>query len=153
MIHQMNHQESIRHWFAPRTITSIGHAILASSSGSLSCVDIKMNDPSDEPSGNYETWFAARTITSIGHAILASSSGSLSCVDIKTGLHSQSFCDYSRNFTKVNSKFWRICKKCLRELTYCLTRSQCPENFLTNPSKLRIYQCKIPTVITETLIV
>jgi hypothetical protein len=26
-------------------------------------------------------------------------------------------------------------------------------SFLTNPSKLRIYLCKIPTVITETLIV
>jgi hypothetical protein len=28
-----------------------------------------------------------------------------------------------------------------------------PETFLANPSKLRIYLCKIPTVITETLIV
>ena len=27
------------------------------------------------------------------------------------------------------------------------------ESVLTNPSKLRIYPCKIPTVITETLIV
>ncbi len=26
------------------------------------------------------------------------------------------FCDHSRNFAKVNSKFLRICKKCLREL-------------------------------------
>ena len=26
-------------------------------------------------------------------------------------------------------------------------------SILTNPSKLKIYQCKIPTVITETLIV
>jgi hypothetical protein len=38
------------------------------------------------------------------------------------------------------------------ELTLCLTVSQFPETFLTNPSKLRIYPCKIPTVITETLI-
>jgi hypothetical protein len=30
-----------------------------------------------------------------------------------------------------------------------LTLSQ---TFLTNPSRLRIYQCKIPTVITEVLI-
>jgi hypothetical protein len=28
-----------------------------------------------------------------------------------------------------------------------------PQTFLTNPSKLRIYPCKIPAVITETLIV
>ena len=35
----------------------------------------------------------------------------------------------------------------------CLTTSQFPQTFLTNPSKLRIYRCKIPTVITETLIV
>ena len=25
-----------------------------------------------------------------------------------------------------------------------------PQTFLTNPSKLRIYLCKIPTVMTET---
>jgi hypothetical protein len=38
------------------------------------------------------------------------------------GLHDyQSFCDHSRNFAWVNSKFWRICKKCLKELTQCLT--------------------------------
>ena len=53
----------------------------------------------------------------------------------------------------VNSKFWRICTKCLRELTQCKTTSQFPKKFLTNPSKLRIYPCKIPTVITETSIV
>jgi hypothetical protein len=29
--------------------------------------------------------------------------------------------------------------------------SQFARTFLTNPSKLRIYLCKIPTVITETL--
>jgi hypothetical protein len=28
--------------------------------------------------------------------------------------------------------------------------SQFPQTFLTNPSKLRIYLCKIPTVMTET---
>jgi hypothetical protein len=40
------------------------------------------------------------------------------------------------------------------ELTHCLTLrlSRFPRTFLTNPSKLRIYRCKIPTVITETLI-
>jgi hypothetical protein len=32
-----------------------------------------------------------------------------------------------------------------------LRLSQSPQTFLTNPSKLRIYLCKIPTVITETL--
>jgi hypothetical protein len=42
---------------------------------------------------------------------------------VKVGLHYQSFCDHSRNFAWVNSKFWRICKKCLRELTRCLTQS------------------------------
>ena len=30
--------------------------------------------------------------------------------------------------------------------------SQFPQTFLTNPSKLRIYLCEIPTVITETVI-
>ena len=33
------------------------------------------------------------------------------------------------------------------------TYSQFPQTFLTNPSKLRIYLCKIRTVITEILIV
>ena len=44
----------------------------------------------------------------------------------------------------VNSKFWMICKKFLREMTHCLTLSQFPQIFLTNiyPSKLR--KCKIP---------
>ena len=36
------------------------------------------------------------------------------------------------------------------ETDLVLTLSQLPETFLTNPSKLRIYLCKIPTVITET---
>ena len=31
--------------------------------------------------------------------------------------------------------------------------SQFPETLTRNPSKLRIYPCKIPTVITETLLV
>jgi hypothetical protein len=30
-------------------------------------------------------------------------------------------------------------------MTRCLTLSQFPQIFLTNPSKLRIYLCKIPT--------
>jgi hypothetical protein len=47
-------------------------------------------------------------------------------------VHYQSFCDGSRNFSSVNSKFWRICKKCFRELTIVF-----PQSFLTNPSKLR----------------
>jgi hypothetical protein len=38
---------------------------------------------------------------------------------VKPGLHYQSFCDHSRNFASVNSKFWRICRKCLRKLTEC----------------------------------
>jgi hypothetical protein len=37
------------------------------------------------------------------------------------------------------------------ELTLYLTLSQFLQTFLTNPSKLRIYLCKIPTVTTETL--
>ena len=35
----------------------------------------------------------------------------------------------------------------------CLTLNQFPQTFLTNPSKLRIYLWKIPTMIAETLIV
>jgi hypothetical protein len=31
--------------------------------------------------------------------------------------------------------------------------SQFAETVLTNPSKLRTYSCKIPTMITETLVV
>jgi hypothetical protein len=31
-------------------------------------------------------------------------------------MHCQSFCDRSRNFASVNSKFLQICKKYLREL-------------------------------------
>jgi hypothetical protein len=34
-----------------------------------------------------------------------------------------------------------------------LTRNQFPQTLLTNPSKLRIYLRRIPTVITETLTV
>ena len=47
----------------------------------------------------------------------------------------------------------RFIHKCLRELNKCLTPSQFPQTFLTNPSKHRIYLCQIPTVIRETLIV
>jgi hypothetical protein len=74
---------------------------------------------------------------------------------IKFGLHLvyQRFCDHGRNVAWVNSRFCRICNKCLRELTQCLTLSHFAQTFLTNPSKLRICPCKIPTVITETLIV
>jgi hypothetical protein len=36
---------------------------------------------------------------------------------LKPGFHYQSFCDHSRNFAKVNSTFWRICKKYLREIS------------------------------------
>ena len=32
-----------------------------------------------------------------------------------------------------------------------ISNPEFPQTFLTNPSKLRIYLCKIPTVITETL--
>jgi hypothetical protein len=35
---------------------------------------------------------------------------------VKSSSQSQSFCDHSRNFAWRNSKFWRICKKCLRKL-------------------------------------
>ena len=38
-------------------------------------------------------------------------------------------------------------------MTRCLSLSQFPQTFLTNPLKLTIYLRKIPTVITETLMV
>jgi hypothetical protein len=59
---------------------------------------------------------------------------------LKAGLHYQSFCDHSStNFAKLNSKFWRICKKCFRELIQSQTMSQFPQKVhLTNPSKRRI---------------
>ena len=41
----------------------------------------------------------------------------------------------------------RMCKKCFWELTQ--TFSQFLQTFLTNPSKLRIYLFKIPTVIAD----
>ena len=44
------------------------------------------------------------------------------------------------------------CTKCLSELIQSLTR-HFPQERLTNHAKLRVYPCKIPTVITETLIV
>jgi hypothetical protein len=70
------------------------------------------------------------------------------CQLVKFGLHNikVSVITCSRNFALVNSKFWRICKKCFRELTQCLPLSEFPQTFLTNPSQLRIYPCKIPTV-------
>lgn len=49
--------------------------------------------------------------------------------DIKAGLHYQSFCDHSRNFGKVNSKFWKICKKSLMQLSQYLTLSHFPQTF------------------------
>ena len=59
----------------------------------------------------------------------------------KTGLYHHSFCDHSRlHLTRLH-------------LTPCLTLSQFPQTFLTSPSKLRNQPCKIPTVITETLMV
>jgi hypothetical protein len=36
-------------------------------------------------------------------------------------------------------------------MTRCLTLSQFPQTFLTNPLKLRIYQCKIPTIWSQKL--
>jgi hypothetical protein len=38
-------------------------------------------------------------------------------------------------------------------LPAAISNPEFPQTFLTNPSKLRIYLCKIPAVITETLIV
>jgi hypothetical protein len=38
------------------------------------------------------------------------------------------------------------------EGTDSVFNTEFPQTFLTNPSKLRIYLCKIPAVITETLI-
>jgi hypothetical protein len=48
--------------------------------------------------------------------------------------------------TSISALFYSV-------YTLCLTLRQFPQTFLTNPSKLRIYLRKIPTVITETLIV
>ena len=39
------------------------------------------------------------------------------------------------------------------ETDLVLKLRQFSHTFLTNPSKLRVYPCKIPTVITEALIV
>jgi hypothetical protein len=39
------------------------------------------------------------------------------------------------------------------EGTDSLFNTESPQTFLRNPSKLGIYLCKIPTVITDTLIV
>ena len=61
-------------------------------------------------------------------------------------LRYQSFCDRCRN--SAHSMFWRVCKKCLKELALKTLGS----SNLTNPSKLRIYRRKISTVITETSI-
>jgi hypothetical protein len=68
---------------------------------------------------------------------------------LNPSLHYQSYCEHSRNFASVNFKFWRICKKCLRELTWCLLVTRSEVSFLQtlssiNPSKLRIYLRKIP---------
>ena len=62
-----------------------------------------------------------------------------SAMGLSLGLHYQCFYNHSGNFASVNSKFWRICKKRLRELTQWLTSSQFVQTFLTNPSKRRIY--------------
>jgi hypothetical protein len=66
---------------------------------------------------------------------------------LKPGSHYQSSCSHSRNFAWVNSKFWRICKKCLMELTSCLTLSPFLQTFLANPSKRRMYPWNIPIVL------
>lgn len=60
---------------------------------------------------------------------------------------SLSFCDQSRNFTWVNPKFWRYCKKFSRKLNLWIIPGQFPRKFLTNCSKLRNYSCKIPGVV------
>jgi hypothetical protein len=44
-------------------------------------------------------------------------------------------------------------KQCFLVCPGLWTSSKFPQTFLTNAAKLRIYRCKIPTVITETLIV
>jgi hypothetical protein len=75
-------------------------------------------------------------------------------VIIKAGfIHYQSVITAGRNFAWMNAgKFHKtICKNCLRALARCWTPSQVLQWCLTNPSKLRIYPCKIPTVITEAL--
>jgi hypothetical protein len=62
------------------------------------------------------------------------------------------FCDHSRNFWWINSRFWRTCKKWLRELTQCcLLQQLINQTFLTNPSKLRIYPWKIVLLVLWSL--
>ena len=39
------------------------------------------------------------------------------------------------------------------EGTDSLSNTELPQTFLTNPSKRRIYLCKIPSLIPETLVV
>ena len=60
----------------------------------------------------------------------------------KACLHCQSFCG---GF---------VIKKCPKKLTRkCLALNQFPQTFLTNPLKRRIDQSKVPTVVTETLMI
>jgi hypothetical protein len=70
---------------------------------------------------------------------------------LKAGLHYHSFCDHSGNFAQVNLKFLEDLQMFKR--TECLMLTQYPSNISYKSSKTRIYLCKIPTVITETLIV
>ena len=51
----------------------------------------------------------------------------------------------------LHSTFWRFVKKCLWENQ--LVFGQIPQTFLINSSKLKMYLCEIPTVVTETLVV
>ena len=69
---------------------------------------------------------------------------------VKVGLAYQRFCDHRKHSAKVNSKFWRICKKCLRELSvkHCVSSINYFLQILET-----IYLHKIPAVITEALMV
>ena len=57
----------------------------------------------------------------------------------KSALHNQDFCDHSRNFAEVNSKFRRICKKCLRELIQLFPQTSYKSFKTLNFSTLKSY--------------
>ena len=60
------------------------------------------------------------------------------CSIYKADLNYQSFCDHSRNFAWVNSKFWRICNKCSRVNTRSLSSNISYKSLKT---LRRIYLC------------
>jgi hypothetical protein len=73
---------------------------------------------------------------------------------IEGNAHAQSIiCKQSLYQSGIPNGLWNFQKKFLSDYnsTVFNTESVILQTFLTNPSKLRIYLCKIPTVITETI--